>query len=60
MLNMLKDKIKTFCQVLGYTRLQALAAIAESELYDSYEDYLDDLLGYHDKLKLAMWLSYED
>ena len=59
MLDMLKTKIKIVSSAKTCSCVEALAIIAESELYDSYEDYLDDLLGYHDKLKLAMWLSYE-
>ena len=60
MLNMLKNKILAVAGAANTNEKEALWLIADAEGYAFVEDYLDDMLDYHDRMKLADWLNFKE
>ena len=58
MLEMLKNKVMVVRGINKSTYRRALASISESEGYEFVEDYLEDMLDYHDRMKFANWLNF--
>lgn len=58
MLEMIKNKVMIVRGINKSTYRRALASIAEAEGYEFVEDYLEDMLDYHDRLKFANWLNF--
>lgn len=58
MLEMLKNKVMIVRGINKTTYRRALDVISDSEGYEFVEDYLEDMLDYHDRVKFANWLNF--
>ena len=58
MLEMLKNKVMVVRGINKTTYRRALGYIADAEGYEFVEDYLEDILDYHDRIKFANWLNF--
>lgn len=58
MLEMLKNKVMIVRGIRKCTYRQALVIISEAECCEFVEDYLENMLDYHDRVKFANWLNF--